>query len=104
MIEAVLDDGTVLEFPEDTDDEVINQAVKDYLESIREPELVESIKEPEQDFLDMGFDEQLQTVLSSPLAKPLEPVVKSAEAVFELGKAVQRGFGKGLLSAGAGLA
>ena len=34
MIEAVLDDGTVLAFPDDTDDEVINQAVKDYLESL----------------------------------------------------------------------
>ena len=33
MIEAVLDDGTVLTFPDDTDDEVINQTVKDYLES-----------------------------------------------------------------------
>ena len=66
MIQAVLDDGTVLEFPDDTDDELINQAVKDYLESL-----------------------DTTTVLGTG---------------GEMLKGLGRGFGKGLLSAGAGLA
>ena len=66
MIEAVIDDGTVLAFPDDTDDEVINQAVKDYLESL-----------------------DTTTVLGTG---------------GEMLKGLGRGFGKGLLSAGAGLA
>ena len=31
MIEAELHDGTILEFPDGTDQDVINQAVKNYL-------------------------------------------------------------------------
>ena len=75
MIEAELHDGTILEFPDGTDQDVINQTVKNVLSS-RNKKPVE-----EMGAIDYG------------LGMPLE-----------IGKGLVRGFGQGVLSTASGAA
>jgi hypothetical protein len=76
MIQARLYDGTVLRFPEGTDEEIINQTVQNYMASQGAVPQVEPVEEEETEL---------------------------TETLFESVKAIPRGFANSFLSAGEGI-